>query len=71
MNYFWSYLDQCPMGWLSFDNSCYKHESGLSKRADTRTANEYCTVQHDAKAIVLNSYDEVNFLHDYLLGVEV
>ena len=59
------------MGWLSFDNSCYKHESGLSRRADTRTANEYCTVEYRASSVVLNSYAEANFLHDYLLGVEV
>ena len=59
------------MGWLSFDNSCYRHEASLSKRANTRTAQELCLSEHGAMSVVINSRDEGKFIAKYLSGVNV
>ena len=70
-NKFFLISDKCPKGWMSFDNSCYKHEPVLAKQAHTKTAIQFCSVQYQSSMVVLNSRDEARYLAKYLADLEV
>ena len=65
------HLDQCGNGWMSWDNSCYKHGDSPTSVSTLSSGIDYCATKYDAEVFVPNSIDEAKFIGKYLSGTQV
>jgi len=63
--------DNCPEGWVSWDNSCYKLETDDNLRFSEDNAREHCKKTYNSHLMVPNSREESVFIDGYLKGMQV
>ncbi len=62
---------KCPLGWVGWDNSCYKLETTAIEDSKNYDALLHCDSRHNALPFVPNSKDESLFMASYIKGFKV
>jgi len=64
------FLVECDEGWLTHDNSCYKHKFN-SETFKPENGQAYCALAYNAHLLVPNSKQESSFIAKYLRALKV